>query len=194
MPHRSLLLLVLPLVLAACQPAAEAPPAVATVDGKKFTLTDLPGSTIQRAERRTPTGILVEAGFVKDGLRHGTWTTYEGDRKTPTKIMSYVDGALNGPYLEFDQSGRPELVTNYRANELHGHYGKYRLGRPELETNYVRGQIDGVLAEYDYRTNKLKRQVGYKAGVLDGETLYFDGEGQVVHRTLYRAGEKIEGQ
>ncbi len=193
---RILLCFCLMLSLFACQNAAApatAPVEKVAVDNQEYEITPIPGSATQQAIRRDPLGDIIESGFVLNGLKQGTWTTYNQDSKAPEKIMSYIDGALNGPYIEMDNQGRFALLANYKGNVLHGHYGKYRIGRPELTANYVDGQLDGVMAEYDYRTNKIKQEVSYKLGLKDGYLRYYNEEGKITLEYLYKDDERISG-
>jgi len=125
-----------------CQQAPE-PVAVerASIDDQVYELTDIPGSDIQRAALKDELGNTVEAGFLLNGLKQGTWTTYGTESAAPTKIVSYADGALYGPYVEMDQQGRYALLANYQNNQLHGPWVQYRIGRPEKTANYVRSGI-----------------------------------------------------
>lgn len=196
MTMRFIVLCLITCSLFACQQTA--PPVVedvetALVDDQEFEITDIPGTPVKRAERKDPLGTIIEAGFVFNGKKHGTWTLYNQDSKAPEKFMSYIDGALNGPYIEMDAQGRYALIANYKANKLHGHYGKYRIGRAELTANYVDGALDGVMAEYDYRNQKLKQEVSYKMGLKDGYMRYYNDEGKITLEYLYKDDERISG-
>ena len=192
---RILLSLLLALSFFACQEAPRPEPVVekATFDDQEIETTKIDGSEALRVERRGPQGRVIEQGFVFNGLKHGTWTSYNIDSKAPQKIISYIDGALNGPYIEMDDLGRFALIANYKANVLDGPYGKYRIGRPELIANYVDGQLDGTMAEYDYRNNKLKQEVNYKMGKKHGAFRYFNDEGKVTLEYVYEEDERVSG-
>jgi antitoxin component YwqK of YwqJK toxin-antitoxin module len=192
---RILLSLLLALSLFACQEAARPAPVVekATFDDKEFETTKIAGSEALRVERRGPQGRVIEQGFVLAGLKHGTWTTYSIDSKAPETIVSYIEGALNGPYIEMDDLGRFALIANYKANMLDGPYGKYRIGRPELIANYVNGELDGPMAEYDYRNNKIKQEIIYKMGKKHGPMRYFNEEGKVTLEYIYENDERVSG-
>jgi len=164
----------------------------AVLDDGTYDLRSVPGSEIKRAERRGEEGQLLELGFVKDGIRHGSWTTYDKDGKIPQKIFSYVDGVLNGPYVEMDDLGRLSVVAGYQDNQLHGPYGKYRIGRPELTVNYVNGQPDGVMAKYNYQKNKLTQEITYKMGKMDGPFRYYNEEGEMTLEYMYKDDERVE--
>lgn len=192
---RILLSLLLALSLFACQEAARPAPVVekATFDDKEFEITKIDGSEALRVERKGPQGRVLEQGFVLNGDKHGTWTTYNIDSKAPQTIISYIEGALNGPYIEMDDLGRFALIANYKANVLDGPYGKYRIGRPEVIANYVDGQLDGPMAEYDYRKNKIKQEVNYKMGKKHGAFRYFNEEGKVTLEYVYENDERVSG-
>lgn len=194
---RFLFSLLLTFSLYACQQTDQAKQTTtvetASVDQQEYETSPIPGTTTLRAEKKDPLGDLTEAGFIQDGKKQGTWTTYNQDSRAPEKIMSYIDGALNGPYVELDNQGRIALIANYKANLLHGFYGKYRIGRPELTANYVDGKLDGVMAEYDFRNNKIKQEVSYKLGLKDGYLRYFNEEGKITLEYLYKDDERVSG-
>jgi antitoxin component YwqK of YwqJK toxin-antitoxin module len=184
-------------VLFSCQeasrPAQQVEVEKAVFDDKEFETIKIDGSDALRVERKGPQGRVIEQGFVLNGLKHGTWTTYSIDSKAPETIISYIEGALNGPYIEMDDLGRFALIANYKANVLDGPYGKYKIGRPELIANYVNGQLDGPMAEYDYRNNKLKQEVNYKMGKKHGPLRYFNEEGKVTLEYIYENDERVSG-
>ncbi|MEO0734341.1 MAG: hypothetical protein AAFZ52_16005 [Bacteroidota bacterium] len=189
---RYLLFFVLSICLLTCQDAATVATEKATLDEKEFELTALPGSDTQRAERKDQLGNVAEAGFVRNGLKQGTWTTYT-DGAVPATIISYIDGMLSGPYIKMDAQGRYELLANYQANVLHGPWIKYRIGRPEQTATYVDGKLEGALATFDYRNNKIKQEVLYKNGVQHGPMRFFNEEGKVTLEYMYQNGEKVSG-
>ncbi|TXF87867.1 hypothetical protein FUA23_17050 [Neolewinella aurantiaca] len=192
---RTLFILLLALSFFSCQEAARPERVVekAVFDNEEFETTEIDGSEALRVERRDPQGRVIEQGFILNGNKHGTWTTYTIDSKAPKTIMSYIEGALNGPYIEMDDMGRFALIANYKANVLDGPYGKYKIGRPELIANYVDGQLDGVMAEYDYRSNKIKQEVNYKMGKKHGPMRYFNEEGKITLEYVYENDERVSG-
>lgn len=185
----------LPLLLLLLACGSNTDPAVATAtladSEREYELTDIAGTTAQRAVARDPLGTIIEEGFIENGLKQGTWTTYNPDSKLPETVISYLDGALNGPYLETDNNARFTKVANYKANLLHGRYLEYRAGNPLLEANYVDGQLDGAMIEYDYRTRKVKKEAVYRNGQLDGPLRYYNEEGEVMAEWMYEKGERV---
>lgn len=189
--------LILTLVFFACQeadrPAQQVQVEKAMFEDKEFETTKIDGSEALRVERKGPQGRVLEQGFVLNGLKQGTWTTYNIDSKAPQTIISYIDGALNGPYIEMDDLGRFALIANYKANVLDGPYGKYKIGRPEVIANYVDGMLDGPMAEYNYRNNKIKQEVNYKMGKKHGAMRYFNDEGKITVEYIYKDDERVSG-
>jgi len=180
--------------LFACQEAA---PRVevqkASVDEEEYEITPVDGSEAFRAERKDALGAMVENGFILNGLKQGTWTNYNIESSAPEKIISYIDGALNGPYIELDEQGRIALLSNYKANVLHGPYGTFKIGRAVTTATYVDGKLDGMMTEYDYRTNKVKQEASYKLGVQDGPMRYYNEEGAITLEYQYKDGERVSG-
>lgn len=181
------------LVLFACQETAEVVVEKATIDDQEYLITEIPGSATKRAVKQDELGNVTEAGYLLNGLKQGTWTNYGNESAAPEKIVSYIDGALNGPYIEMDQQGRYALLANYKNNILHGPWVKYRIGRPEQTANYIDGQLDGTLAEFDFRNGKIKQEVNYKMGVQHGPLRYFNEEGKVTLEYIYEDGERVSG-
>ena len=184
------------LLFNSCQDAsstnANGPVETVTVDEAEYEVTPVAGSTANKAIKRDVLGGIAETGFILNGLKQGTWTSYGDNQAYPEKIVSYIDGALNGPYIEMDQQGRVALVANYTANVLDGPYAKYRIGRPEQTVTYVDGLMDGPLVDYDFRNGKIKKEVTYKMGVLHGPFRYFNDAGEVMQEYTYIDGERME--
>lgn len=162
-----------------------------SVDETEYEVTEVAGSAAFKAVKPDVLGGVAESGFILNGLKQGTWTEYGDSQSYPEKIISYIDGALNGPYIEMDQQGRIALVANYKANVLHGPYAKYRIGRPTQTVNYIDGLMDGPMAEYDFRNGKLKQEVSYRMGKLHGPFRYFNEEGEVTLEYTYVDGERV---
>lgn len=190
---RYLLPLLLAFSLVACQEAPQAKVQKASVDENEYEVTPVDGSEAFRAERKDALGAVVETGFILNGLKQGTWTNYNFESSAPEKITSYIDGALNGPYIELDKQGRIALLSNYKANVLHGAYATYKIGRAVTTANYIDGKLDGIMIEYDYRTNKIKQEVTYKMGVQDGAMRYYNEDGKITLEYLYKDGERVSG-
>ncbi len=158
-----------------------------------FELEAVAGSDIFHAVKRNEKGQIIEEGFLLNNLRTGLWQKHRPDGFFPEEMISYANGLRNGPYYEISTIGQAELRANYRNNILHGPWAKYRFGRPEAEANYVDGKLDGPFREYHINDGKIKKEVNYKNGVLDGWMRYYDQEGKVTLQYEYKDGERVSG-
>jgi antitoxin component YwqK of YwqJK toxin-antitoxin module len=181
-------------LMAGCDSAGSGSTATLTLEGSNYEIVDVPGSAdVQQAILRDPAGNIMEMGFVRNGLKTGTWTYNRSGEEFPEKIISLVDGRYNGLYMEFNERGQVTLLATYKDNMLHGPWGQYRFGRPEKTATYVNGEIDGIYREYDFRNGNLKKEVSYKNGKEDGLMRFYDEDGSVLMEYNYRNGEKVSG-
>jgi len=172
--------------------AGQTPAPAAELEG--FTLEELPGQTAQLARRVDEQGNLLEIGPLENNQKTGAWVVYDAEKGLPIKVISYLNGVHNGPYLELNDRGQMELKAHYRNNKLHGPWVKYRFGgRIEAEATYVDGLLDGVYREYYPRGNKIKEEVTYSMGVKNGPYRYYNEDGKLALEYEYRDGEKVSG-
>ena len=163
------------------------------VDASGYILEAIPGSNIQIATVKDENGDVTEQGFLQNGVKVGTWTTYKAGNEFPQTIISYVDGQYTGPYLEFNDRGQLELKAGYLNNQLHGEWGKYKFGRPEKTASYKNGELDGIYKEYFVRDGKIQKEVSYKNGKEDGTMRYYNQEGEITVEYEFKNGEKVSG-
>ena len=164
-----------------------------TFDSSGYVTEDIPGTGYQRATKANGDGILQEEGQLRNGVKEGTWIIYHPDGMFPEKIISYVAGMYNGPYMEFNERGQMSLRATYKNNALDGPWAKYRFGRPETEASYKNGELDGTFKEYDIQTGKLMKEVNYKEGKQDGILRFYNEKGEVTVEYEYNNGEKVGG-
>ncbi len=192
---KKLLYLTMLIALAACQggngPAAVPAPSDSGLKG--FTLTPVKGGNIMYARKNMPDGTILEAGYIKDNKREGTWTVYRPGSDFPKTQASYVSGILNGPYIEFDEENKVLLLANYQNNLLEGKWFRYQFGRLAFSAGYRGGKLDGVYREYrgEGEVSKLAKEITYADGQLDGPYRFFDDDGNVVLEYTYRKGNRI---
>lgn len=158
-----------------------------------YQIEDLPGSDLKRASRKGPEGFVVEEGFLKKGEKTGTWVSYDNGPEFPSKVMTYVDGVVQGIYLELSDRGQIELKANYKNNRLDGPWGQYKFGRPTITAQYRDGVLDGIYREYYLRDGKIQKEIHYLNGKQHGPYRVFNEEGQVTLEYEYRDGEKVSG-
>ena len=160
-----------------------------------FELEDVPGTDWQKATKYGTDGNVVESGYFKNGKKMGPWLTYQAQSGElfPRTLSNYVDGYLNGLHMQFGQGGQVELVANYKTNNLHGKYAKFRFGRKLEEANYQDGKLDGVYNVYNVRDGKLSTSAEYKDGVQHGFFRTYNTDGEITTEYIYENGEKVGG-
>lgn len=181
------------LLFAACQ---EKPVSVAGgIDLSGFETKEVEGTESFYAIKKGPDGNILEEGIITSGLQDGTWVTYwteEDDVNKIKTVTTYVNGTINGPYMEFNERGQVEKRAAFLNNQFHGLYSEYKFGRPIKEYNYNEGVLDGVSKEYSDRGNILK-ETSHKAGKLEGTYKQYDEEGNILLEYIYKNGKKVSG-
>jgi antitoxin component YwqK of YwqJK toxin-antitoxin module len=172
-------------------PSAAAPSIDLTKEG--YELTTVPGSDASMAVKLDAEGKKVEEGLIKNGQKAGTWIQYHVGGEFPSKIVSYVDGKYNGPYMEFNERGQLALRATYQNNKLHGDWGKYSFGRPEILARYQNGELSGTYIEYDKKSGKIQKEISYKNGKQHGMYRFYNEKGEVTLEYEYKDGEKVGG-
>ena len=178
--------------LVSCQKTAnDSSPVKATMDG--FIVEATLDNNIQKVVMRDNSGRLLEEGFVKNGVKEGVWLTYDPERGIKT-LTTYIDGKLNGTYLEFDRQLSMVANTNYLNNQFHGAVTKYKFGRPIEIFNYKNGQLDGFYRSYFENTGKIQVEAAYKNGKQDGIMRYYNTNEELIMEYVYKNGEKVSGE
>lgn len=158
-----------------------------------FEVVDLTGTNLQRLSKSSPTGYLIESGYLLNGSKTGAWTTYHPEKNLPETIMNFANGNATGLYLEFNDRGQIELMANYKNNQLDGPWGKYRFGRPTQTAFYKDGNLHGMYKEYNERDGKIRKEIHYKDGEYDGPYRFFNEKGDITVEYTYENGEKKGG-
>ena len=169
------------------------PIAVPPLDLSAFQVRDIPGSSLQKAERFNENGRVMEEGILHNGKRNGAWIVYNETKDIPAKVFSFVDDVYHGPYLEYNKFGQLEMMCSYSNNVLDGQFVRYSSSR-KIETGYYKsGQLDGVYRKYFDKKDAMQQEITYKDGKMHGKMRYFNEAGDVVMEYEYNNGEKVSG-
>ncbi len=187
-------ILILALCLA-CQQQSGSSAGVAneTLDLNGYLTEQLKGSSAEYVVKRDANGTLMEEGFVDGANKTGIWTTYNVEKGTVKSITPYLDGQLNGRYLEFDDNNRVVAQRGYKNGQLHGFAATYRFNNIMESFQYVNGILNGEYKKYFDTGGKLQQEAIYKNGKLDGTMRFYNKEGQVTLEYEYKNGEKVSG-
>ena len=133
--------------------------------------------------------MLIAEGDVSDGMKHGTWVTFDASGLI-TSATTFYKGFKQGASIEMDNQGYVSVYANYAADELNGTYKVYNRRRLIEERNYVAGRLEGELKKY-YQDVTLMEESNYKDGQLDGIAKWFNTEGDLSIAYEYQNGELI---
>lgn len=164
----------------------------ATVDMSLYASQKVEGSTWQKVTRNHSSGELFEEGYVSNGVKVGTWTTYFPSEGYIQTVTSFDEGLFTGPFIEFDERGRLMKQANYINNVFDGLYGEFKNGRPIKKIMYSKGKINGFIREYNNKSKVIKES-NYKDNVLDGKVSNYNDDGKLILEYIYKNGEKISG-
>ena len=159
-----------------------------------FETSSVGNTGIKAAIKKNASNEQIEKGYTLGGKKDGTWLTYytadhAGKIKT---IASYVDGMLNGPYLELSNRGQIDKEVNYENNMYNGRYVEYKFGRIIKEANYRDNKLDGTSKDY-YQNGNVQKEINFKGGKQHGSLRYYNEEGAVTVEYDYKDGEKLSG-
>lgn len=163
-----------------------------TVDMSLYQERSVKGTNWTLVSRNHPNGELYEKGFMENGIKTGTWTTFYPDNGYIQTITNYENGNLVGPYIEFDERGRINKHIDYENNVMSGLYGEYKNGRPVRKIMYYDGKINGFVREYNNKSKVIK-EAYYRDNVLDGKVSHYNDEGTLIMEYIYEDGEKVSG-
>lgn len=105
---------------------------------------------------------------------------------------NYVNGHLDGKYVEYYPNHTTKIRTTYKDGSLHGKYEEYYENEIlKIETNYNLDNIDGDYRQY-HDNNQLHIYAKYKKGKLNDEYLEYLSDGHLVIKLIYNNG-KLEG-
>lgn len=132
---------------------------------------------------------ILEEGDILNGVKHGTWTTYNDDGM-PTATSTYFEGKKQGVEFRFGKLGYPESKAYYHNDELHGEFLVYDRRKVVERRNYEYGVLNGMLTKY-YNNGTLMQEAPYINGVLHGIGKWYDQEGNLSIAYEYENGELI---
>lgn len=122
----------------------------------------------------------------------------QGDRKTYSpegRLIGdtrFENGEPNGPSRTYDAEGRLVQEANMKNGVRDGAVRDYWPGTDKIrrEVRYANGRLEGWAREY-YADGKVKRQVMFVDNEMDGVETQFDGEGKVRLRHYWLNGKQV---
>ena len=102
------------------------------------------------------------------------------------------DKKLHGKFTEFDDLGRTTQDSTYSAGVLHGEQNLYAHGSLRALFPHVSGMRHGSAVLYG-ASGLIAAKREYAHGVLQGDALDYDDDGNLVGKTPYSKGKR-EGE
>jgi len=156
-----------------------------------FSETQIPDSDALIVTKKDGSDKMIEQGIIRHGQKDGPWTIFH-ENESIKSLSSYVNGRLNGAYLEFNNRGQLEKRVEYLDNQYNGLFGEYKYGRPLKEITYVNGIQNGPFRVWN-DMGKLMQTGSNKNGNLHGTLDYFNDEEELIMSYEYKNGEVVSG-
>lgn len=131
--------------------------------------------------------LALRAQFV-NGVLEGTLLRYAGAEGLVQR-SGYRAGVLDG-VTEAYADGRLQASTSYRAGLRDGPMLVYDIGgQMQSEVQFVRGRMHGAAVFFHPGGKTVARRAQYAAGLLQGEVLDYNEQGQLMVLSNYRIGQ-----
>jgi antitoxin component YwqK of YwqJK toxin-antitoxin module len=164
------------------------------VDLTGYEQTPVPGSKLSSVRKDFSEKKIEEEGFILNGQKTGSWVTYHSDdRNNPKVVAHYIDGKLNGVYMELTARGQIEYIAHYKNGVLDGPFTQFKNTRKLKTGNYQDGKKHGTFTTYFERSDQVQQEVEFKNDLQDGFFRYYNEEGKMTLEYVYEKGEKISG-
>jgi antitoxin component YwqK of YwqJK toxin-antitoxin module len=115
---------------------------------------------------RNDRGEIEEYTVNERGEKHGSYT-FKDEYGQTLVYHSYIDGLMEGPYIEYYPNGRMKFVCRCKNNMIEGEYCEwYEDGSIKEESIYKNGRKDGESIEW---SRKGAIRVASKKYYVEGE-------------------------
>ena len=131
--------------------------------------------------------------FDENGKRVGAWER-KNRKDQLAEVANYVDGLQNGKNNLFYFNGKPQVVSNYKNDELDGEFLYYRkTGALEQRKYFKKGKLDSIYRSYFPVGEAIQEfYVPYKDGHIEGEAIEYFATGKPFSRMPFSGG-KLNG-
>lgn len=161
------------------------------LDLKEYVAEPIEGTNRQMVTKFNAQGILIEQGFVENGLKCGAWYTFYAEKGRIQEIWNYESGKKNGLHVVMNNSGRVDLYESYLDDIPHGKKATFKMGTPVEEMTYYKGQLHGMFRGFA-PNGRLQRIGNFKNGKQDGQYFVYDENGKVILSAKYANGVVVD--
>lgn len=138
-------------------------------------------------------GIMTQEGEfdANNGNQIGVWKSYDANGALSSEF-NYVAGKLVGAGVDYFPNGNTKSAVNYVEGEYSGDFKTYYFdGARETEGCYANGLTQGQWVTYHEDGSTLYSERYFVNGKLNGDYTFFDFEGGLHEKQLYRMGDKL---
>jgi antitoxin component YwqK of YwqJK toxin-antitoxin module len=139
-------------------------------------------------------GAIESEGPLYNDMKEGAWLTYHSGRDSNKikSITNYHKDLKTGVEIEFATNGSLNKRIDYDGGVLDGIYAEYKYNRPLKYAEYTNGKLNGTYKTF-YTNGKVQQMTEYKMDKKDGNSLFYNEEGQVIMEYVYKNDEKVSG-
>jgi antitoxin component YwqK of YwqJK toxin-antitoxin module len=139
----------------------------------KYNLKYLPQKDGRELIETSESGNRIEYTINERGEKHGSYIVKNTDGRT-ILLQSYINGIMEGPYVEYYQNGQIKSVCKCRNNKIEGEFCEwYEDGSILEESNYKDGKKHGECINWVREGGiKVALTVQYDEGELQNEEDY----------------------
>jgi antitoxin component YwqK of YwqJK toxin-antitoxin module len=101
---------------------------------------------------------------------------------------TYKDDKLNGKLIRYTPNGIVIYSADYQNDRLYGIVTSWNdAGKKISEENYIKDTLHGAYRQW-YENGMPKVSGNYRMGIFDGEWLYYDIDGKVFGKGIFKNG------
>jgi antitoxin component YwqK of YwqJK toxin-antitoxin module len=133
----------------------------------------------------TAEGALIQESDYLHGIANGMMKTYVNGRCVSVQTM--VDGVPSGPSLSYDEAGLLTARLHFLRGQIQGPATFFHEGQRVRKSHYKAGLLDGECVDFDLQGNVVQT-CAYRANVLHGAVRRFWPDGTLMEAVIYRDG------
>ena len=137
----------------------------------------------------------IEEGVYLDNRKHGTWTKYYKDGKTPRIVGEFQHGRPKGEYKKMYETGKVEEEGVFENGKQTGTYKKFfDSGKIAQERNYNSEGIEDGVQKFYYPNGQVEFEFTKKEGINSGTSYRYTEDGQVEEVITYAENGKVSSR
>lgn len=166
---------------------------------KKDELGRKQGKWVVKGKDRPNTGYpengKVEEGPYADNRKHGFWTKYFKDGKTPRLVGEFKDGRPRGEYSKMYENGDIKEKGTFVDGRQNGSFKTYHSnGKIAQEKNFNKSGLEEGVQKYYYPNGQVEFEFVKKNGVTTGKAVRYTEDGQVKEIIMYGSDGKVQSR